>query len=472
MTAAAILRATSMKRRRQSQRTGPVERRDAANTAQIDATIPAGADVERNVQSSRNQTQGGAQTTSGATSDSCDNSGEAIETTPIVGDARLIVSTRAGRVHALNFDGSEIVLDNEINLGDAVNTPLVGADDSIFVTAATGATRRYSGETGALLFSASLLDNIETPPILGPNGILYSGTISGLFAGVCTNGAFRFTSSLGSITATTAVVPHPNDSERNIVITAAGNGRVQAFEDRDGDILWSFFASAPIRRSAVVVDVSNELFFAADTAGFIFAASLTTGQMLDLEGRDLVPYQVRRCVPTGEICDSETECGMGSCVGEEIATSPALGSDRLYVATGGASNIAGESTSGAIHALSLDFDGGAPDWSWVLPEGGTFLSSPVVVSEGDREVVIAGADLDVCRGSAPASDCVCDENGCDADVRGQVLAIADGAVLWSIELPDAVGTSSPSIRQTSDGLAIYIGTASGKLFEIDWRASS
>ena len=62
-----------------------------------------------------------------------------------------------------------------------------------------------------------------------------------------------------------------------------------------------------------------------------------------------------------------------------------------------------------------------------------------------------------------AADLACPAEG---DPCGMIAALRDGEPLWMIELPDRVGTASPSIRRVDGRAVIYIGTDGGKLYEI------
>jgi len=401
----------------------------------------------------------------------------AITTTPIVGglgdEPRLIVASADGIVHVLDLEGNEITLRNDIDLAAPVNSPLIGADDSIFVTAKSGVTRRFSGETGERLFSATLMDSILAAPNLGPDGVVYAGTQGGFFGAVCTNGILRFQSLLGSISTPAAITADATDPERTVVLVAAENGRVQAFDDERGNLKWTFFTSARIMRSAIVIDETREVFIVGDTEGFVFAGSIGSGKPIRSDGSDLVPYRAGRCAPSeSAICRSDNDCDGESCLGERIVAAPALGSNRIYIATeGGRSENGSVTTPGAVHAISLEFDGRPADWVWTAPVGGEIMSSPAVIVDDNREVLIVGVDIDICAADEPAADCVCGDGSCEPIIRGSVLALEDGQPLWAIDLPNRIGLASPSIRKSDGGVTIYIGTEAGQLFEISWPAA-
>jgi outer membrane protein assembly factor BamB len=369
------------------------------------------------------------------------------------GDERLILATQGGRVHVLRFNGEEVSLEEPIDLDAPVNTPLLGADGSIFVTATSGVIRQFSGDNGVALFSASLSSDIVVAPNIGLDGVIYAGSIAGLFSAVCTNGAQRFQAGLGAISALSAATPDPSDEERTIILAASDNGRVQGFGDLRGDILWTFFTAGRLMGSAVVVDESRGRFIVPDSDGRIYAASFLTGRPLREDGTELVPYRVARCIPSGTPCATEADCGAAeSCAGEAIRAAGALGSDHFYVTTQGARSETGALVSpGSLYAFSLDFQGGGAAWTFPLPEQGRSQSSPLVATGGDREIVVFGADLE------------CDEVAC---ATGAVMAVADGELLWTVPLPDPVGAASASVRRTAPGGVIYIGTTGGKLYEI------
>lgn len=429
----------------------PLARRDPANTGRIEATVASDLPATRCVF----PRPAGAEAGAGEFSD-CAIGGAAIDTTPIIGTDRMLLATGDGRVHVLSLtDGAfgEIALDNPIMLSSAANTPLLGADNSIFVTESSVSVRRFDGSTGMQMFAASLLADIVVPPNIAPSGVILAGSVAGLFQGTCTNGAIRFRSAFGGVSVAAAVTANPQEPERAIVLGAGDNGRLQAFDEERGNFLWAFFTANRLDRSAVVIDESRELFILPDAGGNIYAGSLRTGRPRRADGAELFPYRVASCLATGDACTRDSQCGDGGrCVGEAISASGALGRHHFYVATTGPRSETGVTLGpGSIRAYSLDFDGSDAVWTWRLPEGGQANSSPIVAVDGDGETLIAAADLD------------CDEVTCTHSV---VLALRDGELLWQVPLPDPVGRAAPSIRRTDDGAAIYLGTAAGKLYEI------
>lgn len=427
----------------------PMSRRDPANTGRIAATVARESPSVRCVYPEPADSGG-----TGGFAD-CAAGGPAIDTTAIVGSRRMILATRSGRVHVLDLTNEnfpEISLTNAINLAVPANTPLLGADDSIFVTETSVSMRRFDGTTGLQMFAASLLSDTVVAPNIGPDGVLYAGSTGGFFAGVCTNGAFRFQRGFGGVSVPAAVTANPVDPERTLVLAAGDNGRLQGFDDERGDVLWSFFTANRLNRSAVVVDESREMFILPDTGGNIYAGSLRNGLPQRADGSELRSYRVASCLPSRNPCTRDEQCGEdGRCVGEVITASGALGLDYFYVATEGPRSETGDTLGpGSIRAYSLEFDGRDPEWVWTLPEGGQSQSSPVVAVDQDGEVLIAAADLE------------CDDTGCE---HGAVFAIADGDLLWQVDLPDTVGRAAASIR-VDDAAAIFIGTAGGKLYEI------
>jgi outer membrane protein assembly factor BamB len=427
----------------------PMERRDPANTARIATGIDSEEPLTTCI------FPGGAAAAPnpgvGNVAD-CAQGGSAITTTAIVGDTELIVGTRDGVVHVLDLQGNEMQFETPINLFAAVNSPLLGADDSIFVTATSGVLRRFDGADGEQLFSASFLDDIEVAPNIGPDGVIYAGNTAGTFGGVCTNGAFRFSRTLGSVSVPAAVTANPDDPERTTVLATADGGRVEALDDDEGELLWTFFTSGRIRRSAVVIDESRGIFMVADGQGQIFAASVRDGRARS-NGADLEPHRAARCTPSTDPCRTNADCPTGeTCSPETITASPALGAEHVYVATEGVRNEIGTASSpGTLYAFPLTFDGGGAAWTWTLPPGGVIRSSPVVLSGDDGDVIVFGADLDCPLAGDPC---------------GAIAAVRDGELLWLVELPDAVGTASPSVRVDGDSAVIYIGTSAGKLYEV------
>jgi len=467
----------------------PVVRRDAQNTGRLELDASRG-------QSIPNGTAPGdarcifpldeSEATTSGTIRECVETDDEIDTTPIVAPDNLVVGTTSGRVHLIDFGGGTIETEDEINLTSAVNTPMVGANGWIFVTERVGAARAFDADGGEE-FGASLLSRATAAPNLGPDGVLYAGTEGGIFSAVCTNGIPRFTTGLGSINSPAATTQDPSDPENTIVLAVADNGRVQAYDDRRGNLRWSFFTAARTARSAVVVveDESVPYFIVPDTAGFVLAGTIDNGTPIGADS----PYRAARCAPAagecapdeecadGEVCQSGTcqrfcvadaDCSEGSfCLGERITAAPALGREHVYIATeGGRSDNGSITTPGSVYAFALDFSGGSPDWSFQAPAGSIVQSSPaVVVDEDGTEVVVFAFDRDICDDEDAPENCV-------TTMRGRVYGRSiDGAVEWQVDIPGEIGTSSPSIRATGDGsLEIYVGTQQGHLFQIDWSS--
>lgn len=429
----------------------PTSRRDAANTARIDASFNTEAPVATCI------FPGEAGEVDGDLAD-CATGGSPITTTVVIGptfaEPRLVVATEDGIVHVLNAkDGTRVQIASEIDLSAAVNTPLLGADGSIFVSAASGIVARFDGDDGEELFSAPLLDDIDIAPNMGPDGVVYSGTTTGFFGAVCTNAVPRFSRNLASISVPPAVTSNPVDRERTIILAASDNGRVEALDDEEGEHLWTFFTSGRVRQSAIVVDEKNGFFIIPDTQGQIFAASIRTGRPRTDDGRPLEPYRAARCIPSLTACVTNADCGAGeTCSPESITASAALGTAHVYVASEGARSEGGAILApAAVHAFSLDFAGGRADWTYTLPPGSIIRSSPIVLTDSRGDLVVFGADLD------------CVDLTCS---NGAIAGIRDGVLLWMIELPDPVGLASPSVRLDDDNPVIYLGTAAGKLYAV------
>ncbi len=376
----------------------------------------------------------------------------------------IVVATSEGNVHLLALDGTERPLAEPIRLNTSVTTPLFTADGSISVGSNTGVLRRFSRTDGDQLAATTLPNSIEAPLNIGPEGVIYASSISGVLRGVCSNGNFRSQFLAGRISSPAAIVTDPADSERTLIIAAAESGRVAALEDQRGDLVWSLFAAAPIVRAAVVVDIDQnaplQKFIVADITGRVVAGSIETGDPFRR------PYRAARCLPVGTTSiacgEPMVECEPEqACVGERITASPALGTDAVYIATEGASNDRQtERSSGALYAFSTEFDGDEAEWIWFAPNNGTIQSSPIVVTaNGEPDIVIVAVDIDC----TDDDSCACTEERCD---RSAVFAVQDAEVLWRVELPDPVGQAGPSIRLGEDGPEIYIGTEAGQLFKI------
>ncbi len=441
----------------------PSSRRDPANTARFpDGKVTTGQPSARCIFPLSEATMAPGQ----GARQGCETGGSPIVTTTIVTEDRLTVGTQDGVIRQIDFDDEVLPLERGITLPASPNTPLIGEDGSIFVTDTSGVTRRFSNQDGEQKFSAPLLDKIIVDLNIGPDGVVYTGTSNGLFAAVCPNGGFRFSSGLGSISIPVAITDHPfapAEAGQSVVLVASDTGRVTALEDIDGDVLWTFFTSGRLDNSGIVIDEQRGIFMVPDSQSRIFAASLATGrpEIEDKGGErvDLKSYRVARCAESGDACRLDDDCGDGdTCISDTISAAGALGQDHFYVATKGIRRDNGTTLSpGALYAFSLDFAGGGPDWVWTLPKGGSVQSAPIVVQQDNTEIVVFGADVG-CVDTPEETPCS----------TATLFAVRDGQLLWEVDdLSGTVGRSSPSIRNTDDGRSlIYIGTSAGMVFEI------
>ncbi len=413
-------------------------------------------------------------TTSGqAASAACEPGGSPISTTVIVSDqadeeegtdVRLTVGTQDGVIRQINADALDVrPLERGITLPASPTTPLIGQDGSIFVTDTSGVTRRFSNVDGEQEFSAPLLNQIVVDLNMGPDGVVYTGTRTGLFRAICPNGGFRFSAGLGSISTPVAITDHPSEEDESIVLVASDTGRVTALEDQNGRRLWTFFTSGRLDESGIVIDKEMKIFIVPDSQSQIFAGSLATGRP-EIEDEDggrveLKSYRVARCAASGDACRLDAECGAGdTCMSDTISAAGALGENHFYIATEGIRRDNGTVLSpGALYAFSLDFAGGGPDWVWTLPDGGSVQSAPIVVAQGGAEIVVFGADV----------ECVDTPEDTPCSTATLFAVRDDGQLLWEVnDLAGSVGRLSPSIRNTADGSRIYIGTSAGMVFEI------
>lgn len=465
----------------------PSFRHDPANTARIDGIVSSEAPTARCIYPTNTTAPEGGP---GSLTD-CDQGGPPILTTVIVGndaqgggDGRLTIGLQDGVVQQLTFDGEPIFLEFEINLPGAATTPLVGADDSIFVTDVTGVTRRFAAVDGEQLFTSSLLAETVISLNMDPDGVVYTGTLGGLFTATCPNGGFRFSAALGSISIPAAIFSDPTDTDPSddddvVILAASSSGRITALEEEDGEVFFTFFTSGRLDQSGIVVDVGRELFIVTDSQSQIFAASIRDGRPHDNQGNSLTPYRVARCLASGGPCRRDTECedvcedsvcsvsgsaceedgdcdfADDTCESESLLTAGALGQEYFYVATGGITDETGlQLAPGAVYAFPLEFGGGSPARPWILPRGGSVRSAPIVVADESGDTIVFGADLD-----------------CDGSPCGALMAVRDGALLWEVALPDPVGLSAPSARNGQNGMVFYVSTTGGKVYEFESRES-
>lgn len=327
-------------------------------------------------------------------------------------------------------------------VGSIVGSPAVGADGALWVSTFSGALSQYVAN-GGLKNSLLLNGGISASPNLWENGVVYLGTETGDFSGVCPNAVPKFTVLLPPYPSTAAVVGYPPDVSQPVIVVGANAGQVQAY-DVKGRQFWSFRTAANIEAAILIDDGTDAAcagstgfpacMYVADTAGNIFATNLTNGQLY-----------------SGFVFAPQPAPGA-------IAASMALGSDAaavptLYVASQASAGQTGAAQKGVLYAV--DRATGAVRWSFEAD--GPISASPAVATGGDQDIVVLAADV-VMADLGP--------------VGGYVYAIRDdgdqGTVLWKValgatsELPlgYSIGTSSPALGQ--DG-SVYIGRGGNRL---------
>jgi outer membrane protein assembly factor BamB len=196
-------------------------------------------------------------------------------------------------------------------------------------------------------------------------------------------------------------------------------GQVRAFNIR-GRTYWSFFASASVV-SAVVIDETTNIFYAADTSGRVFAGQLTSGALVSS-----FSFAAKAGITAS------------MALGRDSPTAPTVPS--LYVADQGGTLYALDRSSGAIR--------------WTFQADGPISSSPAVATGGSADVIVFAADILE----------VLDPRIGPVAVDGLVYAVRDdgdqGTLLWTFDANSSIGSSSPSIG--ADG-TVYIGRAGTRL---------
>jgi outer membrane protein assembly factor BamB len=340
---------------------------------------------------------------------------------PVLGPANIYVASTDQNLYVLNGQGVPVGGLPQITLPSAIlGTPLIGADNSVFVPA-NNVLNQYFADS-ALRISAGINGFMSGSPNIWTDGTAVIGTQQGILAAVCPNGVRRFSVTFPATRSTAAVVQDPNSTDTTAIVVGAGaNGQVRAYSIR-GRQYWSFFAASEVI-AAVLVDQSipppNTLFYVVDNTGHVYASTLTNGQPAS------PPF-------------SFTAAG-------GVVASPALSRDatgvmpKLYVAD----------ETGVLWALSRST--GQVLWSYQV--NGRITDSPAVATGGSEDVIVFAADiLDPMSGQV---------------VESRAYAIRDdGAAptsLWQASDGDGVptcgvvGSSSPAIG--ADG-TVYFGLSS------------
>jgi outer membrane protein assembly factor BamB len=379
------------------------------------------------------------------------------------GPQGIYVASSDGTVYVYCVGGEPTHISDLMQLnGPVTGSPLLGANSVLFVPG-TGAVVQFfnDGErknTGSVSGFVAASPNIWQGNGKTPDGTVYVGTLAGLFAAVCPNGAQRFPAlTFPSTQSTAAIIPFPTpnpnpqpDQVNPIVIAGGVNGQVRAFNVR-GRQYWSYLASANIA-AAILIDQTTNLFYVADTGGQVSAASLITGRpdpgFAFAPGPDEQPAS--------------------------FTASPALGRDdaplpKLYVA---AQSLVGQSPAeqrGVLMAL----DRATGKVCWTFTADGPISSSPAVGTGGDHDVIVFAADtvevLNPAIGPVATGGRVYaipdrDDDRCDDTPR---CAGEDNCPLWIFDaasLPPghsySFGASSPSVGP--DG-TVYIGRTGSRL---------
>jgi len=439
----------------------PSFRRDSANTASTDAVFGSGQPTARCIY---------PRATAGGECIGVGPENPPIDTSIIIGDDRLVFATREGDVLFVDFEGKQLDLPFDIPINSAVNTPLLGADGSLYVTSGDGAVRRFDSNA-ELQATGTLLSFISAAPVMDTEGIIYTGTVGGSLAAVCPNGGLRFNLPAPPTRGGAAITTDPlDDRGRALILSGGDSGRVMAVHHQ-GDFRWSFTASAPIL-APIVIDDTRDVFFVLDRSGRIYSGNL-------MDGTGISSFRAARCSLSDDLrCDTNADCPDGeTCVGESISAAAALGTTRLYAATEG-NGQSGGSSPGRLYALDIDPNGGLAKmcstsktrcssnadcpmdeictgaWEFALPTSGTIRSSPALAQSCNGDLVIFGADIDDC-GESSGGAC------------GTVFAVDETGLQWAVELQGMLGTNSPTVRAPATGSAlVYLGTDAGRLYAI------
>jgi outer membrane protein assembly factor BamB len=322
---------------------------------------------------------------------------------PVINNAgdRIYIGSTNGTLYKLMASDLRQDVDFGFSIvGPITSTALLGTRsstaDAVFVGGGDGFLYALDGAAAAQLdFWPFVVSGFvsASPTLNASDGTVLVGGFTGLFFGVCPNGVQRFAVSVGSIQSSAAVGPD------GTAYFGADNRQLQAVA-ADGTFRWAFSASAPIQ-TAPVVDVENGMtaaIYITDTGGRMFK--------VDPIGQPVAGF---RFLPVGP-----------------IFSSPALSANRLYVG----------SNDSKLYAI--DKDNGARIWTFAA--SAAIVSSPAVVTDGTRTIVVVGSD------------------------DGNVYFVGDDgvAVVPPVPIGGAV-RSSPAIA--SDG-TVYVGAADGRVYAI------
>jgi outer membrane protein assembly factor BamB len=309
----------------------------------------------------------------------------------------------------------------KIGIGTTVTgTPLLGADETLYVPFADGRLSRFEDDEEEPLTEAFIGSFLSSSPGIADDGTVYLGSLANQFAGVCPNGIPKFIKVVAPTQSSAAVIDGVSTEDRRIIV-AGNDANVIALDYRSRQ-LWISFTLAPVRASVVVdrrdlyPDETADRVYVADGAGWVFALEVANGQQI----------WTRR-----------------PGAGHAISATPALGTEVLYVADEG----------GTLYAMKLE----TGEVVWACTAGGPVRSSPAVASSDQAETIVFGADdatvyaVDGMRASESCSSTSPDSCDC-----GDVSE-------WTVTLDASVGRASPAIDFEG---TVYIGTEGGRLYAI------
>jgi outer membrane protein assembly factor BamB len=363
-------------------------------------------------------------------------------------DALIYIGSTDGSVYVVNAGdncaagtpANRFVLAQQFGINGTALVGLRDGKDAIFVGSEGGALFGVDADGLALLtnWPAGVVGGVSVSPNLSLiNGIVYVGSMGGVFAAVCPNGIGEFSLPTSGFSSSPAVGPD------GTVYFGADDGKLRAF-DVDGRFKWAFSASASIVTAPVVEILSatgsgagptpiTAAIYVADSGGEVFKVTSTGQVFRNCSPSTNVPCRSNNDCPSGEDCiPFDFVAQNGRPVGA-IQSSPALAGDHLYFG----------SNDGNLYAV--DTQSGAIAWRVFLfrsTEG--IVSSPAVATKNllqDRVVVIGAGDGNVY---------FVEDNG---DTAGAPQVFNIGAPVRSAPAIDIDGT-------------VYVGADDGHVYAI------
>ena len=372
---------------------------------------------------------------------------------PAIGDG---VPAAPPGVHAAAGETTSTATDEQLMIG-----PWPGFRHNALHTGRSSNTgplrpyRAWTYDTGGSTYSS---------PAIGEDGTIYVGSADSVYA-IAPNGRRRWAVAVGGY-----AISSPAVGEDGTVYIGARDGRLYALRGRDGAFKWAPFETGDEIWSSPTIDAQGATIYVGSFDGNLYAVNATTGTARwafrvgdeiassPAIGRDGTIYVGALNSHVYAINADGTERWRFETLGD-VASSPAIGPDgTIYVG----------SLDGALYALRQN---GTHRWDAPYLTGDDIVSSPAIAVDGT--VYVGSVDGKLYAIAPDGTERWRYETGSEIysspaiDVAGVVYfgsydgiihaVLADGTMQWSMLLGQRIW-SSPAIGA---GRMLYVATTDG-----------